>query len=362
MQGKTNSNELMSALQTAAAALSTAGHEGTPQHVKLILKDNTLTIISSLPYVGTRSVLDADCEVPGEAIIPVNCPSEALKFVPEDEDVTIRTTDGRTDMISESCGMIMSFHDTSYDIPEPPVMPENALALPSWFRKAITQCFKGIPVNGSREMLKGLRLDHDGAMLTAVVTNGKMMIYVSAEAASPAMPPATLPQSAEKPFRALPESDSLSYATDGKWIWFRAGNTILSVLAKAEEFPAWQKIIPTGYTMSFRPEFPKFGKGIKLAMQATESKKTGNSKVLLRLSGDNGVVLSAKNDDGGSRAVAGTEIEGDDMEILIRGALVLKVLSIMDEKTIAFQYKDPNLPIIGEDGNGMRCLIMPMRA
>ena len=68
MQGKTNSKELMSALQTAAAALSTAGREGTPQHVRLILKDNTLTIISSLPYVGTRSVLSAECEVSGEAI------------------------------------------------------------------------------------------------------------------------------------------------------------------------------------------------------------------------------------------------------------------------------------------------------
>lgn len=362
MQGKTNSKELMSALQTAAAALSTAGREGTPQYVKLVLKDNALTIISSLPYVGTRSVLAAECEVPGETIIPVNCPSEALKFVPADDDVIIRTADGRTNIISESCGMIMSFHDALYDIPEPPVMPENALTLPSGFRKSITQCFKGIPVNDSREMLKGLRLDHDGSRLTAVVTNGKMMVYASAEAQAPAMPPVTLPQSAEKPFRALPESDSLSYATDGKWIRFRSGNTVLSVLAKAEEFPAWQKIIPAGYTMSFRPEFPKFGKGIKLAMQATEYKKTGNSKVRLRLSGDNGIVLSAKNDDGGSKAVAGTEIEGDDIEILINGSLVLKVLSIMDEKTIAFQYKAPNLPIIGEDGNGMRCLIMPMRA
>ena len=362
MKGKITADRLRKALDTAMGVLSTTGRDDN-RIVRLAMKaDDTITVTSCLPFIGSVSTIPGSVEVPGETSIVAEPISEALHIIPKDAEIDIEKNGNRLVFSIEKMNLTMSLTCPAYPIETPPAIPGSSVVVDAKaMKELIEDCLVIAPKNNVRAALNGVRIEAENGKLTGVATDGRIMIFRDVDATGGDLPKATIPANMEKALKALSSSDTLTYSTDGKWVWVKDGDTVINALAAENKFPAWRNVVPRNYTDSISPKSEKMQKAVKLAMDTTEAKRKGNSKILLDISNEKGITISGSAEEGSSKATAEGAVNGPDIQIYFQGTLLLSVLKILGKETVKIEYSSATMPAVFHDEIGTTVVLMPMQ-
>jgi len=353
---------LQDALSLAGSIVATRTPKPVLQCVKLVAKDNTLTVLATDLEAGARYKITAvQVEQEGEALVPADRLSGIVRES-TDESLTIQTE-------KEAClvrGAGSRFKIFGYDPGEYPAVAEfgdsgdfqvPANVLGTMISRTLFAAAKA----HSHYAISGVLWEATGKKLQLVATDGHRL----------ALAKGSLAKSAAKDVTAIVPSKLMALiariADDAEemlevkvlesQILVRTARAVLVSSLVQGNFPKYTDVIPKDTSAKATIETSQFDHRIRQAALLTNEESRG-----VRLSfGDGQLTLSSRAPETGEAEVTcPITWEGQAMEIGFNPAFLTEALRVIASDSITFEMSASNKPAVMKAGSDFVYVLMPV--
>ena len=323
--------------------------------------------------VGLRSRCPASISKEGSLTLPAKKLYEIVRALPETE---IRIEERAKGTVTVAADLFDSRIQT---LPREdfPVLPAAGGALSAVLPRAVLREMVGktqfaITGEDTRYFLNGALFVFRADAMSLVATDGHRLALVSAKRESVKgrkaqsdeeirviLPKKTLWELA----RLLAEGeDDVTYERGENHIFFDVGGRVLISRVIDAQFPAYERVIPTGNDKRIEFERDRLTSAIKrVALLSNERSRA----VKFQMEKDQVEVASSSPELGEAKEILPVEYAGSPVAICFNAQYVLDFLNVADTDSVALEFKDEMSQAVMKPVGADRCeytyVIMPMR-
>ncbi|MGE5568622.1 MAG: DNA polymerase III subunit beta [Rhodospirillales bacterium] len=347
--------------KTTIPILSNVLMEAAGDRVQLTATDLELGIRCSFPARVSKE---------GAGTVPVRRLLDYARLLP-DVDLTVKFLENH--WASLVCGRsrtrIAGISRESF--PELPEMPAPLAEVPaSVLASMIGKTIFAISSEDSRFTLNGslLLLKPDGMVM--VSTDGHRLAHVETAVEIPGITGdyrALLPKKAMTEILKLTdeagEDAVIKFAGDENHLFFQLGSRLLISRKLTGTFPDYERVLPKDHRNSVTLCRDEVRAAIERVAQFADER---SHAIRLQISPGEVKVFSSISDTGESEEIIPAEYEGAAVEIGFNAQYLLEFMRAVQEKFVAFSFKDPHSaaevrPVGGSENYRYRYVVMPMR-
>jgi DNA polymerase-3 subunit beta len=355
------------ALQEALTVTGSIVQSRTPkpvlQCVKLVAKDDVLTVMATDLEVGCRyQIPQVKIITPGETLIPADRLNGIVRESSGDESLTLETVkDATTITGAGSKFKIFGYDPAEYpavaEFPGEPDFEVPAAVLSDMIGKTLFATAKA----HSHYAISGVLWEADGKKLQLVATDGhrlaqaKGSLLKEASSKATAIVPAKLMSLIQR-LSGTVEEQLLVKIDENQILVQAARATLVSSLVQGN-FPKYSDVIPKDSTKRATICTAEFEHRVRQAALLTNEESRG-----VKLSfGPEAVTLSSRAPETGEAEVeCPITMEGDAMEIGFNPAFLTDAMKIIDTKEIVIEMNATNKPAVVKAGPDFLYVLMPV--
>jgi len=330
--------------------------------------EGTIRILGTDLDVTLRCETEAEIKTGGSMCVGARKLFEITRVLP-DAPVNFRREEN--DWATVTCER-SNFRIAGVDresFPEVPSFKSAPVRLPAnIFKTLIDRTIFAITLEESRYTLSGAKfvLGKGGAKM--VTTDGHRLAYIERKDLGAAAP--TQEIDALIPRKTLGELKKLAADFEGEiglgadenHIYFEVGPRLLISRTLTGQFPNYEMVMPKGNDKKAEFDSASLGQAIRrVALMADDR----SHAIRFHLTPGSLQISSQTAEEGEAREVVTTEYDGVETEIGFNASYLQDFLNVMDDGTVAFEFKDGNsqaeLRPVSDDGYEYKYIVMPMR-
>ena len=338
-------------------------------HLLIRADKNGLELLATDLEIGMRSRCAADVTDPGGAAVPAKKLHDLIRAL--DCEVVSLTSDSSNWLRVEGGsfrGRVVGLPDADY--PSQPEFPKDASALKVpvvVLQQMVARTMFAVTTENTRFSINGALLEIDTTGLTLVATDGHRLAHVawlrelpSVKAKSSLLVPRKALMELSR-LRPADENEELEIATAGSHVFFRSPSKVIFCRTLEGTFPAYERVIPDGNTISVRADRRQLQDIIaRVAVLTSDATRM----VTLQVDGQQLTVSGVNPSMGEATDEMTVENSGGDVKIGLNHDYLQQFLSVAECEKIEIRLKDSGtqalLKPIG-DGPAYQYVVMPMR-
>jgi DNA polymerase-3 subunit beta len=324
--------------------------------------------------VGLRCRLSAEVKKPGALTLSAKKLFEIVRAV-DDRSIAIKELENSWASITSGRAYFKMVGLSKTEFPslaEPP--GSGFLQIPgSAMSELIHKTSFAITADDSRYFLNGARLELTDNDMRMVATDGHRLAFISVPrpSGSAGPPGSTGNVSAIVPKKTLSEllkilgdgESEVSFAKSDNHLFFRIGERLLVSKRVDDQFPAYDKVIPTGNDKKVTCRTAEIAGAIRrvslLANERSRAVKFGIDSGRMEISSQNPEL-------GEARETVEATYQGAPLQVGFNGQYLLDFLNVVSATEVTFELKDDSSqglmrPATSEGGADYRYVVMPMR-
>jgi DNA polymerase-3 subunit beta len=333
--------------------------------------DNVILTATDLE-LGIRCSCKARVKKQGSGTIPAKKLLDYVRLLPEaDIDVKLQENQWASLVCGRARTRIAGMSRESF--PELPEMPEYLAEIPIGILAAmISKTIFAISAEESRFTLNGALLLLKPNGLTMVSTDGHRLALVEAQTELPTL---TATYRALLPRKAMGEilklageagDAMLRFSGDDNHLFFEVGYRMLMTRKLTGNFPDFERVLPKEHPHSVALDRDELRAAIERVAQFSDERSRA---IRVRFVPGEVQIHSSLSETGESEESLPSAYEGETVQIGFNAGYLLEFLRAVDEKQVAFHFRDPNSagemrPVATEDAAvryNYRYVVMPMR-
>jgi DNA polymerase-3 subunit beta len=336
----------------------------------LVRADRTgLELLSTDLEIGMRSHCSADVTEPGSAALPAKKLHDVIRAL--DCDVVSLVSDANNWIRVEGGsyrGRIVGLAGADY--PSQPEFPKDALTLKvpiGVLQQMVARAMFAVTTENTRFSINGALLEVDAGGLTLVATDGHRLAHVAWSCELPSVKAKTallVPRKALMELsrlRPADENEEIEFASAGSHVFFRSASKVIFCRTLEGTFPAYERVIPTGNTISVRAGRKQLQDVIgRVAVLTSDATRM----ITLQVEGQQLTVTGVNPSMGEATDEMPVEAIGGDVKIGLNYEYLQQFLGVVPSEKVEIQLKDSGtqalLKPVGE-GLTYQYVVMPMR-
>jgi DNA polymerase III subunit beta len=330
--------------------------------------ENTIRFIGTDLDVTLRCETEADIKTPGSMCVGARKLFEIARVLP---DASVKFYKEENNWVTVTCER-SNFRIAGVERESFPEVPSFKTATvkisASLFKTFIDRTIFAITLEESRYTLSGAKfiLNKSGARM--ITTDGHRLAFIERKDLGAMAPEEGL--DVLIPRKTLAELTKLMAASEGEiglgadenHIYFEVGPRLLISRTLAGQFPNYEMVMPKGNDRKAEFDSAVLGQAIRrVALMADDR----SHSIRLHLVPGNLHISSQTAEEGEARESVTTEYVGDETEIGFNAAYLQDFLSVVNDGSVVFEFKDGNsqaqLRPSADDGYDYKYVIMPMR-
>lgn len=359
--------QLLQAFQTVAAVAPARSPKPILQNVKLDVADQGAHLTATDLEIGIRhAVTGVDVLAAGAVVLPVTRFGSILR----------ESTDQTLHIESDGSGATIRGERSKFQLPAenpaefPPVASfteANYFVAPArLLRELIRRTVFATDNESSRYALGGVKLEFEGAQLTAIGTDGRRLARMIGPITAQGEPPA-IQQNTIVPTRAMqlieralaPQDAEVQLAVRGNELLVHSPRATISARLLEGRFPDWRKVFPergsgTPIELAAGPTYA----AVRQAAIVTSEESRGIDFTF----GDGMLVLAGQAAEvGQSRVELPIGYDGREITITLDPRFVVDFLKVLDaERTFTLELRDSESAAVCTTDDGYGYVIMPL--
>lgn len=346
-----NDSELSAALSAVGGYCKTA----ETRELSCVLLDAGEGLSASATDLNGYATFEAAAlvEEPGRALVPCKVLSAVAKGLPSGP-VTIEADGGRCKVSGGKSEFELPALDAR-NFPEPPEAGRgSSIALPAATVEdmAIRVGRAAERRDDGRQSLKGVHLEHDGKVLTAVATDSYKMCFMELECAG-------------EPFEATAQAGFLEHAksmdgevevsADGRRVSLACGGSAFSQPQVEGGYPKWRMLVPKEPTAECEVSRDSLLAAVKRAASVN-----GGLPLRLSCSGESLLLEVVPRDGDGASYREEVPCDGGEFEIKLDPAQLLPMVQSLGADTARLVFSGAVKPF-SLNGGAVTAVVMPVR-
>jgi DNA polymerase III subunit beta len=336
------------------------------QNILIETRENAIKLSSTDLEIGIEEICPAKIDEEGKTTVPARLFTELISSL-SDEAITMQTKDTKLEVITKRTKSV--FQTVSSD--EFPRLYEiKGEKLATLSGKNIKREFSSVIFSASqdttRPALSGVLVRKESLGFLLVATDGyrlSLRHYKVTESKSGESTSLIIPARVFKELLAMKEEDAditMYISNEQNQVLFEQGKTVLIGRLIEAEFPNYEKIIPSDFSVSVSFDREELLKAVKIC-----SVFARDSANIIKLSLVKGhiTVSSGSSAVGENTVEVEAELSGEENEIAFNARYLLDVLGNVEEKEMVFDMIGPLNPGVFKVKNdeSFLHLIMPIR-
>jgi len=354
---------LQEALALAGSIVATRTPKPVLQCVKLIAKDNVLTLLATDLEAGVRyHVTAVQIEEEGEALIPADRLGGIVRESGDEESITLETEKD----LCHVRGAGSHFKIFGYDPGEYPAVAEFADKPDFQVKTPVLAGMIGRTLFAtakahSHYAISGVLWEAGGKKLQLVATDGHRL----------ALAKGSLPKAAATDAKAIVpvklmaliqrvagEGDEMvEVKIEENQILVRTSRAVLVSSLVQGNFPKYEDVIPKESTKKATIETSQFEHRIRQAALLTNEESRG---VRLAFAETEATLSSRAPETGEATVTCPITYEGEAMEVAFNPAFLIDALRVVDADTVTLDMNAANKPAVMKAGSDFLYVLMPV--
>ena len=354
---------LQEALALAGSIVATRTPKPVLQCVKLIAKDNILTLLATDLEAGVRyQVTAVQIEEEGEALIPADRLSGIVRESGDEESITLETEKD----LCHVRGAGSHFKIFGYDPAEYPAVAEFTEKPDFQVKTTVLAAMIGRTLFAtakahSHYAISGVLWEAGGKKLQLVATDGHRLALAkgslgkAASSDAKAIVPVKLMALIQ---RVAGEGDEmLEVKIDENQILVRTSRAVLVSSLVQGNFPKYEDVIPKESTKKATIETGQFEHRIRQAALLTNEESRG---VRLAFAEKEATLSSRAPETGEATVTCPITYEGEPMEVAFNPAFLIDALRVVNTDTVTLDMNAANKPAVMKAGSDFLYVLMPV--
>jgi DNA polymerase-3 subunit beta len=339
-----------------------------PVLLNILIEANgeTITVSSTDLEIGIEIKIPATIDEEGAITVPAKTFTELLNSLSE-ESVTLHTTDNKLEVVTKKTNSI--FQTISAD-EFPSLFEEKGEKIAVLETEDIQKDFSSVVFSASqdttRPALSGVLVRREDEGFLLVATDGyrlSLKHYKTSEKGDGANSSYIIPARVFKELLAMKEEkgEILMYVASGKnQVLFEQGTTVLVGRLIEAEFPNFEKIIPSDFSVNVTFERDEMQKAVKIC--SIFARDAANI-IKFSLRKDQIIVSSQSPALGENTVTVDAKLHGEENEIAFNARYLIDLFSNTDMEEMVFEMTGPLNPGVFKAKNDQSYLhlIMPIR-
>jgi DNA polymerase-3 subunit beta len=347
-------------------AISSKNQLPVLQNILIETLENTIKLSSTDLEIGIEETCPAKIEEPGKTTVPARLFTELINSL-SDESIAMKTIESKLEVITKRTKSV--FQTVSSD-EFPRLYEVKGEKLATLSGKEIKKEFSSVVFAASqdttRPALSGVLVRKESQGFLLVATDGyrlSLRHYKVTESKPGENASFIIPARVFRELLAMKEDDtdiSMYVSKEQNQVLFEQGNTLLIGRLIEAEFPNYEKIIPSDFSVSVAFDREELLKAVKIC--SVFARDSANI-ITLSLVKDHITVSSGSSAVGENRVEVESELSGEENEIAFNSRYLLDVLGNVEEKDMVFDMIGPLNPGVFKVKNdeSFLHLIMPIR-
>ena len=326
----------------------------------------TITVSSTDLEIGIEIKIPAIIEEEGAITVPAKTFTELLNSLSE-ESVTLHTTDNKLEVVTKKTNSI--FQTISAD-EFPSLFEEKGEKIAELETEDIQKDFSSVVFSASqdttRPALSGVLVRREDEGFLLVATDGyrlSLKHYKTSEKGDGANASYIIPARVFKELLAMKEDKgeiTMYVASAKNQVLFEQGTTVLVGRLIEAEFPNFEKIIPSDFSVNVSFEREEMQKAVKICSIFA---RDGANIIKFSLRKDQIIVSSQSPALGENTVIVDAKLNGEENEIAFNARYLLDLFANTDMEEMVFEMTGPLNPGVFKAKNDPSYLhlIMPIR-
>ncbi len=347
-------------------AISTKNQLPVLQNILIETQENSIKLSSTDLEIGIEVICPATIDEPGKTTVPARLFTELITSL-SDETVTLHLKEAKLEVVTKRT---KSIFQTVMSDEFPRLYEIKGEKLATLSGKEIKREFSSVIFSASqdttRPALSGVLVRKESLGFLLVATDGyrlSLRHYKVADSNSGESASFIIPARVFRELLAMKEEDAditMFVSKEQNQVLFEQGDTILIGRLIEAEFPNYEKIIPSDFSVSVSFDREELLKAVKIC--SVFAKDSANI-IKLSLVKDHITVSSGSSAVGENTVEVESELSGEENEIAFNSRYLLDVLGNVEEKDMVFDMIGPLNPGVFKVKNdeSFLHLIMPIR-
>lgn len=346
-------------------AISSKNQLPVLQNILIETQEKTIKLSSTDLEIGIEEICPATIEEPGKTTVPARLFTELISSL-SDETITMQLKDSKLEVVTKRTKSVFQTV-TSDEFPKLYEVKGEKLATLSG--KDIKREFSSVVFSASqdttRPALSGVLVRKESQGFLLVATDGYRLSlrHYKAESKTGESVSFIIPARVFRELLAIKEEDediNMYISKEQNQVLFEQGDTILIGRLIEAEFPNYEKIIPSDFSVSVSFDREELLKAVKIC--SVFARDSANI-IKLSLVKNNITVSSGSSAVGENTVEVEAELSGEENEIAFNSRYLLDVLGNVEEKDMVFDMIGPLNPGVFKVKNdeSFLHLIMPIR-
>ena len=351
MNFKINKKELLEALNISSRAISSTTPLPSLTGIKFVVKDNSLTLVSSDSNISIKVLVDntnkptIEVEEDGEIVIEAKYILEIIRKI-DAEEINIEIVDGTLIKISGgnsefkiNCMKANEYPEINFD------SNGSSLNLNSdLFKQIIDQTAFACSDKDTRPILTGINFKTENNVLKVNATDSyrlasKTIVLDGVEDFNITVPNKYLIDV----YHSLPENTDIKLTIDNQKVLFNFKNILIQTRLLDDQYPDTSKLLPSSFTQTLKVNGSELSKAID---RTSFIKSDGKNIVRLSIS-DERIDLTANNQTSSSYEIINViSFEGAPFEISCSGKYLQDAINAFNSDEIVISFSGDLKPMI----------------
>lgn len=327
-------------------------------------RDNSLKLSGTDLEIGIESTLPATIEEEGGITVPAKTFTELISSL-SDESVTLQTVNNTLEVISKRTRSVFQTI-AKEDFPKlyDELGEKIAVLTDEAIHKDLGSVIFASSTDTTRPALSGVLIRREDEGFLLVSTDGyRLSLKHYKVSSSHAGSSYIVPARVFKELLAIKEKENeieMYVSQSSNQVLFSQGDTVLVGRLIEAEFPRFEKIIPSDFSVSISFDREEMQKAVKICSIFA---KDGANIIKLSLKQDSIVVSSQSPSLGENTVKVDAKLTGEENEIAFNARYLTDLFANIEEKNLIFEMTGPLNPGVFkvEGDNSYLHLIMPIR-
>jgi DNA polymerase-3 subunit beta len=358
-------HDLSDAVQKVFKAISPRTTSPILEGIKLKAEEGTLTLTATDLELSIEKSIVADVKIAGETVVPGKFFTEFVrKLTTEQIELSLSDKNWLKIKYLDSEGELQCLSAEEYPVLKSPSNGQSFIVNQNELKDLINKTAFSASQDDSRPILKGILLEIDNSLVTAVALDG----YRLAKCVKP-IQSTTSVISAIVPYRCITEIARLLEDSEQTVTVFVEKNYLMVDLIHTKiisrlldgEFINYRQIIPNSFNSVVTLPTEQFESGLERAILLSRVDK--NNLVKFDIKNDV-MVLSSNSDIGNVEEKIPVKLNGEDITIAFNARYFTELLKYIGADNITIKFSNPVSPCIATpsgDSDDLIYLILPVR-
>lgn len=366
MKFKCKRSDLLSAINTTDRAVAAKSTMYILEGIYIGVKNDEARFIGNNLELGIDFVIPAQVEVAGEIVVKANLFSDAVRKLPESEDIATIEVDDKG-IIILSCGYA-KFDFATFNVDEFPKLPEvdekvSFTLLEKDFKKMLRQTVYAIATTDIKPVLTGVYFDIKENIINVVGCDGYRLAIKRCETEISETIKFIIPGKTSKELLSILEDNSdyeIKFVLSAKYLKLQLKNCVFISRLVDGEYMNYEVVLKNTPSLTVVSQTRQFLSSIdRAALIINEAMK---NYVVLSI-GDDTININCESVIGKVKDKINAETSGDSIEIAFNPKYLMDALKNIDAEKIKIQFSTPSTPVIIEptEDNSFISIVTPVR-